>query len=445
MKILHIAHFDTNAFLETNFFTNTTNGLERFLRSFISYDDNEHFFLFFDVHKFQIQVQSINEHGEVTFYTFLDCPEFSFAAYEHVFTTLRTQLGVDLVHIHFQQEFVKIIPSVLKQLQIPSIATIHDENYLASEFGLSQNYKYDEKVATFFADLAIIIFPHKVIASRYQTLYPEIESKMQIIPDGVTIDYIAKVNQSKQKFHVVFLGGLNQYKGSHIVCDVMRNNHNPNIKFTIVGNLYDVKETYETIPYTTTTLTTVMKKLNPDLVVIPSIVQESYSYTAAEATAMGFPVLTFAVGALTEIEHEGRGFVEKKLNADALLAHIEKIFKQKSADVTWWNSITAQVKAVTLFKEEQTVTAYQNIYQKYAIDSQIKNINYAYFLQQNYQAWKRENIEFKKVNELAIRLVNEPTADKEKIKALEEVIAYKESHPIRNFGSFLKKKLRGGQ
>jgi glycosyltransferase involved in cell wall biosynthesis len=56
------------------------------------------------------------------------------------------------------------------------------------------------------------------------------------------------------------------------------------------------------------------------VVCVPSLWQEPFGYAAAEAMAMGCPVVATPSGALPELLSDGRGYVAETFTSDALAA-----------------------------------------------------------------------------------------------------------------------------
>jgi glycosyltransferase involved in cell wall biosynthesis len=108
---------------------------------------------------------------------------------------------------------------------------------------------------------------------------------------------------------VVFLGQFHAVKGSRVFADLVRLMANDSeLRFAIVGNIVDreslagirrIAQVETSGRYRRRHLGQLLDRQR-DVVVLPSVVPESYSYCLTEALASGLPVLAFDLGALGE-------------------------------------------------------------------------------------------------------------------------------------------------
>ena len=127
-------------------------------------------------------------------------------------------------------------------------------------------------------------------------VYPEISSKITVVPHKV------KPFIQKDKIHVGILGTLGKTKGLNVISDFLKyldeNNIN-NIQLYIIGDFQsNIKNKKMTIlgSYKRKNLPEILLKNNIDIVFIPSIWTETFSYTTAEAISLNYPVACFDLG-----------------------------------------------------------------------------------------------------------------------------------------------------
>ena len=127
-------------------------------------------------------------------------------------------------------------------------------------------------------------------------VYPEISSKITVVPHKV------KPFIQKDKIHVGILGTLGKTKGLNVISDFLKyldeNNIN-NIQLYIIGDFQsNIKNKKMTIlgSYKRKNLPEILLKNNIDIVFIPSIWPETFSYTTAEAISFNYPVACFDIG-----------------------------------------------------------------------------------------------------------------------------------------------------
>lgn len=131
--------------------------------------------------------------------------------------------------------------------------------------------------------------------------YPSISHKIAVIPHTVHQYRTAKI-KPHNGINIVVLGTMSHQKGADVIRDMAGYlNLYPNVKITIIG---DMKKPPQNIrvhgKYTAKNLVRIMEKYMADIVLIPSIWPETFSYTTSEAMSMGLPVACFDMGAPAE-------------------------------------------------------------------------------------------------------------------------------------------------
>ncbi|ORX23123.1 hypothetical protein BVF91_07510 [Thermoanaerobacterium sp. PSU-2] len=147
------------------------------------------------------------------------------------------------------------------------------------------------------------------------------------------------INLIKNKLNIAFIGGLAPYKGSGIVfqiLDYFKNNNN--IQFYVFGNLgdkkleyFNSKNLYKFGRYKREEIIRLLKNFNIDLVIIPSICPETYSYTLSEAWAAKIPTICFNIGATGERAKCNKiGWViDRPFNSNSIINIIESVIENK--------------------------------------------------------------------------------------------------------------------
>jgi len=374
MKILHVVHYDSYLRSNETFIGRAQNGLERWLDSMILNSDAsfEHYVLHLNFADDSISVQHILSNGENAEYTNFFDVAYTEANIRAVMDRILAWFAPQLIHIHYLQPYTKYLPRVLHELGFEHvIATMHDESFLGDNFGMDQQYVYDEDVADFFAHLQKVVFLHETSMQRYVDLYKDVLStdKITKIGNGVSLEPVAYVSDEARPFTVLFLGSFIENKGSKIIAELDALNQEQAEKFNLylLGRSLDeaLAETSVTYlgPYKQTNIAERIAMLNPDVIVIASVVEETFSYTALEATALGYPLVTFAVGALNSIEDEGRGFVVQEKTATALFAGLQKLADVKATDKAAWFDIFERVRQSDNLSDQEMVRAYEAMYE----------------------------------------------------------------------------------
>lgn len=398
MRILHIAHYNRFPRTSETFFGQNKNGLERFLETLIRNDNqNEHYIWYFNHYDHSIEVQGIRPNGEVFFY--VQYLNVMFQNENILRETLRQFLStfpVDVVHIHYLKPYVRILPKLLREQGIDQImTTVHDESYLGVEFGADQAYKYDRGVREFFANNAKVVFLHEASQQKYVNYYEtELADKMLRIPLGIPrLDRQKRLPiRQGQPFRVLILGTLNGAKGLYMIQELEKI-----IPSKIELHLLGVAESPLSHvivhgAYTASELPKRVEEIQPDVVLIPSIVEEVFSYTALEATQLGYPVVAFSVGSFAYLEKEHRGFIIPEKTAESACNTLISLAEKKQ-DTACWNQIYSDVQLYPISDGLMMSEAYQHVYEQFTHVNE-KPIDYTKVAQQNLNAFKQKEQQF---------------------------------------------------
>jgi glycosyltransferase involved in cell wall biosynthesis len=176
----------------------------------------------------------------------------------------------------------------------------------------------------------IIISPSTYVKNKISLSFGKsIGDKVRVIPHGVEIPANLSVPVDNKKLAVNFLGNATVIKGFDVFGQAAIR-LKKKVLFTQNGSgqreLLDKYRRYVRLkgPYKHKDLAEIFKRT--DLVVIPSIWEESFCYTLSEAMAHGVPVIASDAGALSERVVQGRnGYLFTVGDVDALVEIIEKL------------------------------------------------------------------------------------------------------------------------
>jgi glycosyltransferase involved in cell wall biosynthesis len=175
-------------------------------------------------------------------------------------------------------------------------------------------------------------------ANILEKVYPHIKDKLIINPHKVK--YIRKIqrkNCRNEKLRIAVVGVIRTVKGGHIVynlADYIQNN-NFDIEIHLFGNImpkYLHKRIFYHGRYNREELPKIIEENCIDLIFIPSIWPETFSYTTEEAIMMDIPVAVFNLGAPAERVREYRkGLILESTDPEYILKEITQfISKVKS-------------------------------------------------------------------------------------------------------------------
>lgn len=179
----------------------------------------------------------------------------------------------------------------------------------------------------------------KVIAfSKYSKdlltkIYP-INVPIDVIPHKVTNLRPVDVSARHQGINVCVLGNFMKHKGFKIVsemADICQSKSYP-INLYHLGMNYcgEVKNLKDLGPYSSEDLPNLIEKYSIDLIFIPSIWPETFSYTTEEGMMMNLPVAAFDLGAPAErLSKYCKGIVIKDMCAEGAILEIMKYFENQ--------------------------------------------------------------------------------------------------------------------
>ncbi|MEI8005440.1 MAG: glycosyltransferase, partial [Bacteroidota bacterium] len=147
----------------------------------------------------------------------------------------------------------------------------------------------------------------KIISKSYPFLDAD---KISMIPHEVDYFTPIKINKTSKDYCIGIPGSINIHKGSRVIIsliNIIKKKQLKNLHLIIIGEFFDtevdIKKYNEVIitgKYQKADLMDLMRKYEIDLVFIPSIVPETFSYTTEETMKMNLPIAVFNIGAPAE-------------------------------------------------------------------------------------------------------------------------------------------------
>lgn len=185
-----------------------------------------------------------------------------------------------------------------------------------------------------------VVAPSQNTVNIVKGYYPEIAIKVieHSIPDYIQKTYSEKFAENGL-FHISVLGAIGIEKGSRILYEVVRAIRASKlpIKITVIGytdvhgeqyiskdKMFEVTGRYEN-----TNISTLLADYRTNIVMIPSIWPETYSYTVSEAIFSGYKVVAFNIGAPADrIRSTGMGWLIDEISSQSMLSKIQDIIKE---------------------------------------------------------------------------------------------------------------------
>ncbi|MFI3319526.1 MAG: glycosyltransferase [Rikenellaceae bacterium] len=183
----------------------------------------------------------------------------------------------------------------------------------------------------FFRDTVdeVVCFSHSTEDIMLR-LYPEVMGKTvirpHVVPTFKSDGKLKTATKEKSTINIAVLGVISTQKGSLILqqMDEILDNY-PKITLTIIGHANLQYERIKTLgKYDRDDLESIIEQNNIDIILIPSIWPETFSYTTSEAMMLGLPVACFNLGAQAEkVSTYDKGLVISKIDAKTALDEIE--------------------------------------------------------------------------------------------------------------------------
>ena len=204
------------------------------------------------------------------------------------------------------------------------------QNCYACHYDIKEwRQKWGEFLGTNTDEVIVFSQSGKDIFSR---VYPQIRDKIEVITHKVP--YLRKCHiPQHQNVNIVVLGSVPEdSKGMHLLNSMEELiAQRENINLSVVGSYEKINpKTVVTGIYEREDLPEIMEELEADIVFIPSVCPETFSYTTSEAMLMGLAVACFNVGAQEErVKKYDKGLVISEINAQVALDEMLDFIKEK--------------------------------------------------------------------------------------------------------------------
>ena len=232
-----------------------------------------------------------------------------------------------------------------------------------------QNYLAERKqiIRRIFEAADIIIAPSDFVRDQFIKAYGEaMKNRIVTVPHG--IEPLPKTRNVKKRntLRVGFLGNASDRKGVFVLLQAAQLLKKMPLRFEIFGNIHPtLKKLAADLGivqhghYERKDLPQLLS--NTDLVIIPSIWDETFCLTASESQMMGIPVIASDCGAISERIIDGKtGFLVSPNNAKALAAKI--LLLQRNPVLL--ENVAKNLQNIRLKTIEENVEDYARIYEQ---------------------------------------------------------------------------------
>ncbi len=218
----------------------------------------------------------------------------------------------------------------------------------------------------------LLIAPSNFVKNKILSAFgSSLNEKITVIPHGIAKLEKCTRPQIFKKLHVGFLGNATDRKGINVFLKAVKLLHNQDFEFEIFGNTSpEIKSICSELKvkvrngYKTSQLPKLSQKI--DLVLLPTIFEETFSLTLSEAQSMGIAVLASDEGALKERIEDGKtGFLFKLGDASHLAEKL--LFLKKNPQLI--KNVQTSLMNLEVKTLEDNIEDYRNIYKKILSDS----------------------------------------------------------------------------
>jgi GT2 family glycosyltransferase/glycosyltransferase involved in cell wall biosynthesis len=223
------------------------------------------------------------------------------------------RLNLRRIHLHHVDGLPSDIWNLASSLKVPLDITLHDHWPITSKYHLRPQTleqcgrsepDWQKRTRALLASAARIFAPSKYLADAIRTAHPD--TRITIWPHGVP--EAGAVGIAPMRLKVALLGRISEEKGLSVLlrCAQYAQRENLAIHFRIIGPPAYPIPTYPKLPldatgsYDDTNLAELIAIERPDVILFPSQVPESFSYTLTSAMLSGLPIVASDLGALGE-------------------------------------------------------------------------------------------------------------------------------------------------
>lgn len=234
----------------------------------------------------------------------------------------------------------------------------------------------------FLKGAKVVFTPSKATAENLIKYYPDL--KITSIEHGID-PFVNPANVNKLSFlgtfgeqyrlRVAFLGAIGPNKGSQLLEELVELSRKTNlpIQWIVVG-FTDLRQgPYRSLDnrlivhgaYANEQIPELMRYYNVDLVFLPAISPETYSYTLSEAWLAGYPVMAADLGALGQrIRDTDAGWLLVDLDTNVILKALMNLVEHPEQI----QNMRKKVKKLTLPNLESMGSQYLRLYQEHVTD-----------------------------------------------------------------------------
>ncbi len=254
-------------------------------------------------------------------------------------------LGIDLLHVNFLTDYIK---KSLKNIEIPKIISVHEYSFISPDnpfivipgkhgrdrfakslvdyfkkVDRSEQEEIDQKLTEIYSQFDKILFLSPYMLEQIKTIFPKktkiFDEKTIILPPKLTP--FSKIKSKDGKKTIAYLAPSVEHKG---IIEYLEICSDPQIrqkyKFLAIGSVKHIPRPLLKMPklliffgfkvkksgeYKKEELGKIFEDNNVEIVIIPSLFAETYSYTLSEASMLVDKVLVNSVGALAwRAKHE---------------------------------------------------------------------------------------------------------------------------------------------
>lgn len=188
----------------------------------------------------------------------------------------------------------------------------------------------------FFAHCTRIIAFSNDTVDKFEKVFGKME-QVCLIPHQVNyIQDLEKKYKITKTFNIAVLGTLTEHKGLHIVEELLKyiRNNQRDTTLMLIGEMPEhakgiLKELKQTGRYDVSDLPELILKNDIDLILIPSIWPETFSYTTEESMKLKIPVACFDFGAPAErVKNYEKGIILSSNDARVIMDEIHQGIKK---------------------------------------------------------------------------------------------------------------------
>jgi GT2 family glycosyltransferase len=250
---------------------------------------------------------------------FCVCPMYNLLNYEIKYCGIPSDLN-------YCDKYIKLNPLIESQVAFIK----HDYPNLTIEL-------WREKFGALLKCSSKIICFSQNSKEILQKAYPNLsEDKFEIKPHSVDWIRPVTINKTSETIIIAIIGAISISKGADVMILLAKyiRDNNLNIKIHIFGEIFDprnkLNENKHVVNhgrYKKNDLPKLMEENEIDIVFIPSICPETFSYTTEEAIKMDLPVAVFDIGAPAErVKFYNKGIILEKQDPEYIIKTICRYF-----------------------------------------------------------------------------------------------------------------------